>query len=338
MYTFIDYYNTAADIPGDAIAKPQLMNFGEQNVMRKLNEMTRIEDKTTGTGVKHSMVDEDLFAKQRLKGHREETSEKEPSQNESIEDGGETLKSSKEGKPVEMKSQIEQKENPFIISPDVFEVTAQSGFTTQSETNSKMTETSESPTTTSSNKLRPVEYISHIIAEFDLKRQIQVPARLQTIIWIIIAAIFSSFSIHLENYWIIIKVEVTVCKKISLILGLESVPKCENRPSACRLSRKVIIGKKQIFQIKDIFSAVPVCLNMICRKDSLKGFKNISTYGSNMLGKALEKVSKFAFTRKRVSFYAFLKIAINGDRGDAENILIIVTDGESDDKVQQPVE
>uniref|UniRef100_A0A1I7WAG3 Uncharacterized protein n=1 Tax=Heterorhabditis bacteriophora TaxID=37862 RepID=A0A1I7WAG3_HETBA len=44
-----------------------------------------------------------------------------------------------------------------------------------------------------------VEYISHIIAEFDLKRQIQVPARLQTIIWIIIAAIFSSFSIHLVS-------------------------------------------------------------------------------------------------------------------------------------------
>uniref|UniRef100_A0A1I7XAU5 VWFA domain-containing protein n=1 Tax=Heterorhabditis bacteriophora TaxID=37862 RepID=A0A1I7XAU5_HETBA len=32
------------------------------------------------------------------------------------------------------------------------------------------------------------------------------------------------------------------------------------------------------------------------------------------------------------------RILIKGDRGDAENILIIVTDGESDDKVQQPVE
>ncbi|WKX98425.1 hypothetical protein Q1695_013817 [Nippostrongylus brasiliensis] len=48
--------------------------------------------------------------------------------------------------------------------------------------------------------------------------------------------------------------------------------------------------------------------------------------GGSMLGKALEKVSKFAFTKNR------------GDRPDAENVLVILTDGRSDDRIQEPVE
>ncbi|CAB3402768.1 unnamed protein product [Caenorhabditis bovis] len=46
--------------------------------------------------------------------------------------------------------------------------------------------------------------------------------------------------------------------------------------------------------------------------------------GGSQLGKALSKVSQFAFTKKR------------GDRPDAENVLIIVTDGQSEDRVQKP--
>ncbi|KAK6049149.1 hypothetical protein COOONC_13346 [Cooperia oncophora] len=45
-----------------------------------------------------------------------------------------------------------------------------------------------------------------------------------------------------------------------------------------------------------------------------------------MLGKALEKVSRFAFTKNR------------GDRPDAENVLVILTDGQSDDRIREPVE
>ncbi|KAK5975511.1 hypothetical protein GCK32_013023, partial [Trichostrongylus colubriformis] len=44
-----------------------------------------------------------------------------------------------------------------------------------------------------------------------------------------------------------------------------------------------------------------------------------------MLGKAVEKVSRFAFTKNR------------GDRPDAENVLVILTDGQSDDRIQEPV-
>lgn len=64
--------------------------------------------------------------------------------------------------------------------------------------------------------------------------------------------------------------------------------------------------------------------------------------GGSQLGKALEKVTQFAFTKKRVSFF-FIQIFqfsnvthFQGDRPDAENILIIVTDGQSSDKIQQP--
>lgn len=46
--------------------------------------------------------------------------------------------------------------------------------------------------------------------------------------------------------------------------------------------------------------------------------------GGSQLTKALEKVSQFAFTKKR------------GDRPDAENILIIVTDGQSNGRIQEP--
>lgn len=48
--------------------------------------------------------------------------------------------------------------------------------------------------------------------------------------------------------------------------------------------------------------------------------------GGSMLGKAVEKVSRFAFTKNR------------GDRPDAENVLVILTDGRSDDRIQEPVE
>ncbi|KAK6021621.1 von Willebrand factor type A domain protein, partial [Ostertagia ostertagi] len=48
--------------------------------------------------------------------------------------------------------------------------------------------------------------------------------------------------------------------------------------------------------------------------------------GGSMLGKAVEKVSRFAFTKNR------------GDRPDAENVLVILTDGQSDDRIQEPVE
>ncbi|CAJ0599339.1 unnamed protein product [Cylicocyclus nassatus] len=48
--------------------------------------------------------------------------------------------------------------------------------------------------------------------------------------------------------------------------------------------------------------------------------------GGSMLGKAVEKVSRFAFTKNR------------GDRPDAENVLVVLTDGQSDDKIQEPVE
>ncbi|VDO65134.1 unnamed protein product [Haemonchus placei] len=47
--------------------------------------------------------------------------------------------------------------------------------------------------------------------------------------------------------------------------------------------------------------------------------------GGSMLGKAVEKVSRFAFTKNR------------GDRPDAENVLVILTDGQSDDRIQEPV-
>ncbi|PIC40930.1 hypothetical protein B9Z55_008520 [Caenorhabditis nigoni] len=46
--------------------------------------------------------------------------------------------------------------------------------------------------------------------------------------------------------------------------------------------------------------------------------------GGSQLTKALEKVSQFAFTKKR------------GDRPDAENVLIIVTDGQSNGRIQEP--
>ncbi|EFP02640.1 hypothetical protein CRE_02342 [Caenorhabditis remanei] len=46
--------------------------------------------------------------------------------------------------------------------------------------------------------------------------------------------------------------------------------------------------------------------------------------GGSQLNKALEKVSQFAFTKKR------------GDRPDAENILIIVTDGQYNGRIQEP--
>ncbi|EGT44258.1 hypothetical protein CAEBREN_23789 [Caenorhabditis brenneri] len=46
--------------------------------------------------------------------------------------------------------------------------------------------------------------------------------------------------------------------------------------------------------------------------------------GGSQLNKALEKVSQFAFTKKR------------GDRPDAENVLIIVTDGQSNGRIQEP--
>ncbi|KHJ80192.1 hypothetical protein OESDEN_20138 [Oesophagostomum dentatum] len=48
--------------------------------------------------------------------------------------------------------------------------------------------------------------------------------------------------------------------------------------------------------------------------------------GGSMLGKAVEKVTRFAFTKNR------------GDRPDAENLLVILTDGQSEDKIQEPVE
>ncbi|KAE9420188.1 hypothetical protein Angca_005642, partial [Angiostrongylus cantonensis] len=46
----------------------------------------------------------------------------------------------------------------------------------------------------------------------------------------------------------------------------------------------------------------------------------------NMLGKAVEKVARFAFTKNR------------GDRPDAENVLVVLTNGQSEDRVQEPVE
>ncbi|CAD6196579.1 unnamed protein product [Caenorhabditis auriculariae] len=76
--------------------------------------------------------------------------------------------------------------------------------------------------------------------------------------------------------------------------------------------------------------------------------------GGSQLGKALSKVSQFAFTKKRVeitkgSTKDATKVAnrnaqtrpirvAKGDRPDAENILIIVTDGQTDDRVQEPVQ
>ncbi|RCN30797.1 von Willebrand factor type A domain protein [Ancylostoma caninum] len=48
--------------------------------------------------------------------------------------------------------------------------------------------------------------------------------------------------------------------------------------------------------------------------------------GGNMLGKAVEKVARFAFTKNR------------GDRPDAENVLVVLTDGQSNDRIQEPVE
>ncbi|KJH53130.1 von Willebrand factor type A domain protein [Dictyocaulus viviparus] len=48
--------------------------------------------------------------------------------------------------------------------------------------------------------------------------------------------------------------------------------------------------------------------------------------GGNMSNKAVEKVSRFAFTKNR------------GDRPEAENVLVIITDGQSEDRVQEPVE
>ncbi|KAL6728164.1 hypothetical protein Aduo_009965 [Ancylostoma duodenale] len=48
--------------------------------------------------------------------------------------------------------------------------------------------------------------------------------------------------------------------------------------------------------------------------------------GDSMLGKAVEKVARFAFTKNR------------GDRPDAENVLVVLTDGQSNDRIQEPVE
>ncbi|KAE9552758.1 hypothetical protein FO519_004020 [Halicephalobus sp. NKZ332] len=47
--------------------------------------------------------------------------------------------------------------------------------------------------------------------------------------------------------------------------------------------------------------------------------------GVSNLGRALEKVMKFAFTQSR------------GDRPDAENVLVLLTDGLSDDEIQHPI-
>ncbi|CAI5445276.1 unnamed protein product [Caenorhabditis angaria] len=63
-----------------------------------------------------------------------------------------------------------------------------------------------------------------------------------------------------------------------------------------------------------------------CKKNLLDDISDTEYMtGGSQLGKALSKVSQFAFTKKR------------GDREDAENVLIIVTDGQSDDRVQQPI-
>uniref|UniRef100_A0A915BIQ6 VWFA domain-containing protein n=1 Tax=Parascaris univalens TaxID=6257 RepID=A0A915BIQ6_PARUN len=48
--------------------------------------------------------------------------------------------------------------------------------------------------------------------------------------------------------------------------------------------------------------------------------------GVSNLGNAINKVAKFGFNKRR------------GDRPDADNVLVILTDGMSDDKIQQPLQ
>lgn len=70
--------------------------------------------------------------------------------------------------------------------------------------------------------------------------------------------------------------------------------------------------------------------------------------GPSNLGRALNKVMKYAFTPARVSSwdkkqnnsekFQFIKhYILKGDRPDVENIVVLVTDGLSEDKVQLPL-
>uniref|UniRef100_A0A914ECR0 VWFA domain-containing protein n=1 Tax=Acrobeloides nanus TaxID=290746 RepID=A0A914ECR0_9BILA len=65
-------------------------------------------------------------------------------------------------------------------------------------------------------------------------------------------------------------------------------------------------------------SCLPELIDDIRNTEFMNGLSN--------LGRAIEKVMKFAFTKTR------------GDRPEVENVLVIVTDGQSDDKVQLPYE